>query len=293
MTINNWYDKKSVLLINLILVEVFLIVVVNSFITFHLDKQLSFSPAFLTGSTMLIAVVAVVISFFLLREIIRLAEKEKEAEINEILLADSKETIDILRVHRHDFMNHIQVIYGLLQLKKQETAEEYVREVIGGIQTETGVTKIENPVLAALFIKKSVHAEQMGVKLSIRLDSQLKGLWVSFSDISRIVGNLLDNAIHAADLETRGERRVEIRLSETETMFKISVCNSGAPIPELLRIRIFEKGFSTKEEEGHGLGLHIVNNLVGKNRGNIDLSSEASGTSFVVSFPKVTGKYGV
>ncbi len=41
-------------------------------------------------------------------------------------LFTDKEVITLLRKQRHDFINHVQVIYAYLQMNKQEKAEEYI-----------------------------------------------------------------------------------------------------------------------------------------------------------------------
>lgn len=40
------------------------------------------------------------------------------------------ETTRLLRLQRHDFLNHIQVIHALIQLGKNEKALQYIDDVI-------------------------------------------------------------------------------------------------------------------------------------------------------------------
>lgn len=282
------YNKKTILLINLILFEVFLMIFSNALVFLHMDNLLGLSISLISRIILIAGVIVAVLSLFLLQEIMRLAEKENEAKVNEVLLKEGKETIDLLRTHRHDFVNHLQVIYGMLQLNKSDNALDYVEEVIGDMETETRMSSIDNPVLAALFIKKSSQAEKSGVKLDIRMESQLKDIPVNSADLSRIVSNLLDNAIYAAGKEPGVMGQVQLKLAENEKFYEITVINNGATIPENIRGYIFEKGFTTKEDEGHGFGLYIVKNLVEKNSGTIHLDcDEEKGTRFTVFIPKI------
>lgn len=41
----------------------------------------------------------------------------------------SKESIELLRIQRHDFINHLQVIHALLQLGRSEKALKYIEEL--------------------------------------------------------------------------------------------------------------------------------------------------------------------
>jgi hypothetical protein len=45
---------------------------------------------------------------------------------------DGEGASEILRKQRHDFLNHLQVIYGLLQLHKTERALEYIEGMLKG-----------------------------------------------------------------------------------------------------------------------------------------------------------------
>lgn len=44
--------------------------------------------------------------------------------------AISAETVHLLRVQRHDFINHIQVIQALIQLGKTEKALRYIDDMV-------------------------------------------------------------------------------------------------------------------------------------------------------------------
>lgn len=41
-----------------------------------------------------------------------------------------EETVRLLRIQRHDFINHIQVIQALLQLGKTERALKYIEDMV-------------------------------------------------------------------------------------------------------------------------------------------------------------------
>ena len=63
----------------------------------------------------------------------------------------------------------------------------------------------------------------------------------------------------------------------------ITVDDTGGGISPENRRKIFENGFSTKGE-GRGTGLHLVDSLVKRYSGSIDIESEENvGTSFTVT----------
>ena len=82
------------------------------------------------------------------------------------------------------------------------------------------------------------------------------------------------------------EKKIRVNITETPERYIFSVDDNGPKIPENIRDNIFKKGFSTKKEEGHGMGLAIVSEILSKNGGDIELSSDDEETVFTVSFEK-------
>ena len=72
---------------------------------------------------------------------------------------------------------------------------------------------------------------------------------------------------------------------EDREHYIFSVTNSGPRIPEELRETIFRPGFTTKKEDGHGMGLYIVQNVLKNYKGSLELQSEEE-TTFTFRLPK-------
>lgn len=281
------YSSKTILLINLILFEAVLVVLVNLYIIIKVNGELSHTLISLLKVGAIAAMVVALIALYVVSEIVRLSEKEQEAKVNQILLTKSKETVDLLRMHRHDFINHLQVILGMLQLGRSDNAVEYIKDIAGEVGNSPCVNEMKNPLLASLIAEKRLRAEQSGVQLFVESRSQLEGIPVPMPKLSSLIGNLLDNAITAAQQTMDQKGIVELELYEENNSFNILVHNNGAAIPVELQDKVFEKGVSTKTEDGHGYGLFIVKSIVEQYGGAITCaSSKTEGTTFEVSIPK-------
>ena len=94
--------------------------------------------------------------------------------------------------------------------------------------------------------------------------------------------NLFDNSIRA--MERGGEIRVEAR--EVDTHVECIVADTGPGIPEGIRSRIFELGFTTKPKSG-GWGLYLVRRSLMEKGGSISLmEQDGPGTAFLLRLPK-------
>lgn len=94
--------------------------------------------------------------------------------------------------------------------------------------------------------------------------------------------NLLRNALQA----TPPKGRIELRLRREERACVIEVEDSGIGMSQAVQERLFTPFFSTKGQQGLGLGLHMSKTTVEKHGGALSCQSqEGVGTTFRILLP--------
>lgn len=190
-----------------------------------------------------------------------------------------------LRSQRHDYLNHLQVVYGLMQLGEFEELQKYLQPVYKDMQRTGKALKTSKPAINALLKAKMDEAESKGIDFYIEVKSDLKGLQVEDWELCKVISNIVDNAMNA--LETKqGKKKIALDMIEDRECYRFSVSNNGPQIPEHMRESIFREGITSKKGEGHGMGLAIVMNVLKAYRGTMKLVSEENETTFLFSFPK-------
>ena len=211
-------------------------------------------------------------------------------------LDDMDSTIDAmsqfnntLRAQRHDFLNHLQVVYSLIEMAEYQEANEYIEQVYGRITAVSRVVKTANPADNALLMVKTAACEKAGVPVEVSITSKWETLENAMPDweMCKVLSNLIDNAIDAMERVPKGQRRLMIALGENVKQYTFRVENTGEMIPETIRERIFIPGFTTKGD-GHGMGLHIVRRTLQERGGDIHVESDDKHTVFSGFVPKVT-----
>ena len=187
-----------------------------------------------------------------------------------------------LRVQRHDFLNHIQVVYSLLEMGESEEAADYLERIYTELRTVSKVLRTKVTAFNALLQVKNAACEERGIHLEMDIRTALEGLPVPPWEICCIIGNLMDNAMDALSGVRDGWIRLEVR--ETLRQFTFVITNNGPSVPESLRQSIFEPGVSTKGE-GRGMGLSIVQKTLAEFGGRIELKPGAQ-TCFEVTIPR-------
>ena len=193
-----------------------------------------------------------------------------------------------MRAQRHDFMNHLQVVYSLIEMNEPGEAMDYMDRIYGDMQRVSQMLRTSCPAVNALIQAKVVEASERGAELKLSIaakwDDELMPAW----EICRVLANLIDNALDAACMAEHpaGEKpTVELVLGEDLRSWFFSVRNNGPVIDEKTRRRIFEPGFTTKST-GQGMGLYIVSQTVAQLGGRITLETHEGDTVFSGFVPR-------
>jgi two-component system sensor histidine kinase AgrC len=216
-------------------------------------------------------------------ELIKAIEREKIAKLK---LEQAEQLLTSFRSKHHDFINHLQVIMGLTQLKHYDKVLEYGRELSRDLIQIEKLISLKRPELAALIMSKISGLSY--VETDITVDTVLADLKIQPDILVSIIGNLLDNAIY--ETAQHDNKWIAINISENSNWYVFEIENPGIIKPEI-QDKIFEKGFTTKGKDGSGMGLAIVCDLISKFNGKIDFEIKEDSVNpsvkFTVSLPRL------
>lgn len=232
----------------------------------------------------------------LLGAIISFRSKDEIATLN-AQLTQIKQYVESLRTLRHEHLNWMSTINGLLQMNEYD-------KVLAMVQGESQAQQqlidslrgaFADRQVAGLLFGKVQRARELGLTMTIVPGSQLHQLpeGLDSTEFAAIVGNLLDNAFEASLRTQQGNKVVELYLSDEGDDVIIEVADQGCGVPEALREKIFEQGVSTRTDEPgeHGIGLYLIASYVRRCDGVITLEDNSPcGTLFSLFLPKVKKK---
>ena len=188
-----------------------------------------------------------------------------------------------LRAQRHDFLNHLQVVYSLIEMEEYAEANRYIEQVYGDIQQVSKALKTACAPVNALLRAKMAEAEQRGVKVELSVHAAWDSLPIPAWEMCRVLSNLIDNALDA--LSETENPTLFIGLGEDVKGFFFTVKNNGPMIPPDRQSAIFEAGVSGKGE-GRGMGLFIARETLRQAGGDLTVESDAAATAFFGQVPK-------
>ncbi|EPL8040137.1 sensor histidine kinase DpiB [Providencia stuartii] len=209
-------------------------------------------------------------------------------------LTQVRQYVENLRSLRHEHLNWMSTLSGLLQMKEYDQAlamikgeSESQQQLIDSLRKQFADKQV-----AGLLFGKYHRARELGVQLVFIEGCQLSSLppLLSSTEFCAILGNLLDNAFEASLKNNEGNKQVELYLSDEGSEFVIEVADQGCGFPAEMKERWFERGMTTKTEsvDGHGIGLYLVASYVKRCDGVVIIEdNQPHGTLFSIFIPKV------
>lgn len=180
-------------------------------------------------------------------------------------------------------------------LQETEDLRSCVKHALGVINTQKRVASKSRQLrelvsaedLMETALKLSLGAFRVG-NISVVRDYRYDGpLSVDRYKVLQILLNLLANAQQAMQETPETNRRVFLRISRDEEWVRLEVEDTGRGIPQDNLPLLFNQGFSTHAESGHGYGLHSSANWAKDLGGTLVAHSDGPGrgASFVLKIP--------
>jgi two-component system CheB/CheR fusion protein len=126
-------------------------------------------------------------------------------------------------------------------------------------------------------------------RITFQLDSGNQPLPIHADriQIEQIIVNLMQNAIDAIGEAPDDHRKIQLRARAVDGMAELSVCDSGAGLPDSATERLFAPFFTTKPH-GLGMGLAISRSIIQAHQGRIwvECPTDGSrGTTLCITLP--------
>ena len=141
-----------------------------------------------------------------------------------------------------------QMVKNLLTLNQLEFGDEDI------VFDRFNLTALVRGVLQSM----EIMADQAGAKILLHTEEDIYA-WADEFKVEQVVKNYVSNACH----HVSGDMVIEVKMVQKDGKVRVSVFNTGTPIPEADIAHIWDKFYKvdkahTREYGGNGIGLSIV-----------------------------------
>jgi len=218
----------------------------------------------------------------------------------------------------HDFNNILSGIFGYSRLAEMDIdnpdkLKKDIEQIVKGAERATGLVRQiltfsrhteykKNLLKLFLVVKEAVKFLRSSIPATIEIRENIQSRAMVLADpiqIHQVIMNLCTNAYHAmrdsggimevslSDIRITQKDYVHENIQTPGDYIKLEIKDTGHGMDKAILDKIFDPYFTTKQpDEGTGLGLAVVNGIVKKHNGFINVLSECGkGSVFQVFFP--------
>lgn len=278
-----------------------IVVIISSLAIYFIGIRYSNDPQIVALIVLVVTIFLIIIDFSITKSFENLAQVARmKSEFVSIVshqlrspLANLKWTIDLLSSGKLEQVSEKQTPYFSILKENSGRMEKLVSDllIVSRIDSDELPLKLEKSSLVELakatISRMAPLAQASNIELKLSVGENLPAAVFDPAQISQVIDNLLDNAIHY----TKNKGRIELVIGQKGGNLSLEVRDDGIGISQSEQPYIFQKFFrgerATKAQaQGSGLGLYIAKSIVEKSRGKIGFrSKEGEGTTFWFTIP--------
>jgi signal transduction histidine kinase len=182
---------------------------------------------------------------------------------------------------------------AITELESLRENIEHIKEIVAMQQNYAKVSGVTERLKITDLVEDSLRMNADSLLRHeinvIREYQEMPAISVEKHKVMQILVNLIRNAKHACDEARIPDKQITLRVTNGEETVTISVIDNGVGVPAENLTRIFNHGFTTREN-GHGFGLHSSANAARELGGSLRAYSGGPGTgaSFTLELPLVS-----
>lgn len=224
----------------------------------------------------------------------KLIEKSEEARKMESLYQKSRaENMNQQYINKinednkaflHDVNKFLHTLACLINCKENQEIQKMVEHLGVRIEKLNSYYYCHNPVLNSILCERKFFAESKGIIYRVSLGNDLNVNFIEDLDLISIVGNLLDNAIEAAE-KANAEKYVDSKIYMGNAgHFLVMEFRNSYSVPLIEE----KNGYLTtkRDSRNHGIGLHTVKKLVEKYGGIMKIEAGEQVFSVKLAFTR-------
>lgn len=232
------------------------------------------SEAVINFLPLVLCVSYLIFSAIYFREYEEKCEVERHNQLMEMQRSQSEKEIELIKrseyavsLLRHDMWHFLNNIIAYIENNDTDKAKAYISEIIASADKTTMQKYCDNEIVNMILSSYESIMNENGIRFEHTIQIPAK-LPISDVDLTSILSNGLENAIHAVSIMDEEKRNITLHLRMKDEKLLLSIKN-----PYANKIKMVDD-MPQSTEPGHGLGTHSIKYITEKLNGNCQFSFE-------------------
>ncbi len=136
---------------------------------------------------------------------------------------DNARLMELISLQRHDFLNHFQVISGLLQMNRGEQAREYLNNAAREITRLSRVVHLKAPETAAAILLAHYGAAERGINVEYTIETDLEGCTVPSEQLAQALEAILLYSAECLAAPKNKDRAMRVLIRAVDQGYRVEV----------------------------------------------------------------------
>ncbi len=171
--------------------------------------------------------------------LILLARRDAVERARSVYLGELLQLFATARGQRHDFVNHVQAMYTMLQLGKHAQLEAYMQDIVDEVRDISDQSAaLALPALAALIQSKSAFAADQRVRFDVTIPKlPVEQITINTFDLITMTRGLLELAFDQILLLPSNKRKLTFDISgeSGQLIIRVVAYHASSPLPQAVR----------------------------------------------------------
>lgn len=179
--------------------------------------------------------------------------------------------LDVMSVLRHDFLNHLQVISGLVQLNKTDRVKDYIRQVSLEMEKYSIISRLMVPEVAEFLMVSHLLAGNHQVVVIWDINSRIDHTPVPGNVLAEVLEEAFNQSLTCLAPPGAANREIRISVTESDEQYILKISFPAPPGREIENAR--------SRLDGAGCKLAPY-------RGKVGIGVSGSGGEIFIVFPQ-------
>lgn len=236
-------------------------------------------------------------------------EPISEINVLKLRLIDTQKVFALVKYLNkvgHDSNNHVSTVSAGLQLSraKFDPSEPLYKIVDRSLECTNKIAKTFKDfqmfkqfnklqtypfVLSGLILEaiELVMFKHSGKQIIIDFSADTGNFKIDgdYSQLLQVLFHALENSIEASEDHGKIAVSVHKEMWSQKSGVCIEIKDWGKGLPEIIKVQLFQPFATTKMTSGSGLGLFLINSIVGEHKGEVSFDSDDGCTNLKIFLP--------